>query len=184
MESQLLLLTITQSILILLLTLAMVFLGVQLWKFNQKKNLSKTTPSESESIESIENKEGYCSFHPTIKAESTCAICEKLLCESCNRSYETLHFCPEHFQLFHNNEWQILDSIKTNPDDAHLSEYLFKFKKELWEIEKSPLYIQVHYQINVQNDDIESEVQLFCTKESLEQLEKQLTLFKNQGTKQ
>ena len=183
MENQLLFMTAMQSVMLSLLTLAILFLGYQLWKFNQLKKTNEKifneTPEKSEL-----NTEGFCSFHSTVKAEATCAICEELICESCNRSYETLHFCPEHFKIFHQFEWQMLESIKTNPDDAHLSEYLFQFKKLLWSDEKSPLYIQVHYQINVQSDDIESEIQLYCPKDHLNKIELQLSQFKAQGIKQ
>ena len=96
------------------------------------------------------------------RKESSCNLCYlryfnlRRLCFK----HETLHFCHEHFQVYLSNEWKAIASEVTTPDNTTKSDYLIQFKKNQWEQFKSPLYIQVHYQINVDTDEIESNVSL------------------------
>lgn len=125
----------------------------------QTKILSKNTPPI-----------GTCVNHTEKRAVATCAICDILICEDCVSSDETLHFCHEHFQVYLSNEWKAIASEVTTPDNTAKSDYLIQFKKNQWEQFKSPLYIQVHYQINVDTDEIESNVSLFAPKSNEEEM--------------
>ena len=68
---------------------------------------------------------------------------------------DRFHFCPEHFQLFTSNEWTMLEKIKTTPETTEASAHLFEFKRSKWKEDKTPMYIEIHYQINVETDQIE-----------------------------
>ena len=152
-----------QSILILMLCLAIFYFGHQFYKNKpQTKTPDRTPPKEDYSHH---EPTGNCHFHTQLKAETTCAICEVLICENCAKPQGKIHFCPEHNEVYKKNEWEILDAVKASPENTKASEYLFQFKKSLWEEKNIPTFIQVHYQINVDDDTIISEVKLFCVKE-------------------
>jgi len=163
MENSLLILTIVQSILILTLSLAIFYFGYQFYKNKPNKQDQESTQKKTKTNHLEPT--GNCHFHTQIKAETTCAICEVLICESCAKAQDKIHFCPEHNETFKNNEWEILDAVKASPDNTQASDYLHKFKKSLWEEKNIPTFIQVHYQINVDDDTIISEIKLFCIKE-------------------
>ena len=167
MESSLIILTIVQSILILTLSGAIIYFARQFYQ-SKKDSEKPNTHYPIEHEVSIEPT-GNCQFHPQIKAETSCAICEALICETCAKPQGKIHFCPEHNETFKSNQWEILESVKASPDDTRASEYLYKFKKSLWKEKNVPTYIQVHYQINVDDDTIISEVKLFCIKEHAQQ---------------
>lgn len=170
MENSLIILTIVQSILVLTLSVAVIYFGHHYIKSNsQKKNendLNDISPPQTVLPT------GNCHFHPQIKAEASCSICEELLCESCAKPHEKIHFCPEHHHTFKQNSWEVLDSIKVDADNTTASEYLYKVKQSLWTEKNIPTYIQVHYQINVESDTIISEVKLFCIKEQANEYRK------------
>ena len=168
MENSLLILTIVQSILILTLSLAIVYFGYLHYKSKPNKRNESRDIDPNEYLKESQAT-GNCEFHPQIKAETTCAICDALICESCAKPQGKIHFCPEHNETFKNNEWEILDSVKASPENTTASAYLQQFKKSLWSEKKVPTYIQVHYQINVDDDTIISEVKLFCIKEDANQ---------------
>jgi hypothetical protein len=163
MENSLLILTIVQSVLILTLSSAVIYFGYQLYR-NKLPQQTEIKPSKKRDLNQHEQA-GNCHFHPQLKAETTCAICEVLICENCAKPQGKIHFCPEHNQTFKSNEWEILDAVKASADNTTASQYLYKFKKSLWSEKNIPTYIQVHYQINVDDDTIISEVQLFCIRE-------------------
>ena len=117
---------------------------------------------------------GMCDTHPNARANGHCAICEKLLCEDCNMESEKLHFCPEHYALFTENDWELLQKVKTTPDTTEESAHLFEFKNDKWKNEKVPLYVEIHYQINIENDQIESDVALYALKDQATHLKEQL----------
>lgn len=167
MENSLLILTIVQSILILTLSAAIIYFGYQFYRHKPEQAVSEKEVTKAEPSPHIPT--GNCHFHSQLKAETTCAICEALICENCAKAQGKIHFCPEHNETFKSNEWEILESVKASPDNTTASEHIYKFKKSLWDEKKVPTYIQVHYQINVDDDTIISEVKLFCIKEHASQ---------------
>ena len=156
-----------QSVLILALSLAIIFFGYKFYQGKPDNQKSSNKPDRTQT----KNKKatGNCKFHPQLKAEASCAICDALVCESCAKAQGKIHFCPEHNETYKTNTWEALETVKASPDDTTASEYLFKFKQSLWAEKKVPTYIQVHYQINVDDDTIISEVTLFCIKEHVDQ---------------
>ena len=87
---------------------------------------------------------------------------------------DRFHFCPEHFQLFTSNEWTMLEKIKTTPETTEASAHLFEFKRSKWKKDKTPMYIEIHYQINVETDQIESDVALYAIKNQSQKLKEEL----------
>lgn len=167
MENSLLILTIVQSVLILSLSLAIFYFGYRLYQL--KPNSEHKQFSFKKKLKNNKSQTGNCQFHSQLKADTSCAICDALICESCAKPQGKIHFCPEHNETFKTNTWESLETVKASADDTSASEYLFKFKQSLWEEKKVPTYIQVHYQINVDDDTIISEVTLFCIKEHADQ---------------
>ena len=113
---------------------------------------------------------GYCHNHHTEKAVATCGICGDLLCEECVREYETLNFCPEHFDLYIRHDWDVVETVKTTPNEAHKSFYLYDFKKREWEKNQTATYIMTHYKIDVTSDEIESHISLYGIREEITDL--------------
>jgi hypothetical protein len=113
---------------------------------------------------------GYCSFHDKEFAVSSCAICEKLLCENCDKADDTLHFCPEHFNLYLTNKWTAITNIKTTPETPEAGHHIYSFKNSNWANHQIPGYIITHYRINVESDFIESYVQLFVLEDEADEL--------------
>ena len=170
-----------QSILILIALGFVVYFSL---KFHKKENSSlqnsKQVKSHREELKPIAQPAkaplsvGMCDTHPNARANGHCAICEKLLCEDCNMESEKLHFCPEHYALFTENDWKLLQKVKTTPDTTEESAHLFEFKNDKWKNEKVPMYVEIHYQINIENDQIESDVALYALKDQASHLKEQL----------
>ena len=168
----------------LLIVVVLGVIGYFSWQFhrNNLKNIYRDQPEEkkksSPSIESTTTNDtlsvGMCDTHPNNRANGSCGICEKLLCEDCNMEIDRFHFCPEHFQLFTSNEWTMLEKIKTTPETTEASAHLFEFKRSKWKKDKTPMYIEIHYQINVETDQIESDVALYAIKNQSQKLKEEL----------
>ena len=170
-----------QSILIFIALGFVVYFSL---KFHKKDKLSSQNPTQK----NPQKKEvrpviqptkaplsvGMCDTHPNARANGHCAICEKLLCEDCNMESEKLHFCPEHYALFTENDWGLLQKVKTTPETTEESAHLFEFKNDKWKNEKVPMYVEIHYQINIENDQIESDVALYALKDQATHLKEQL----------
>lgn len=118
--------------------------------------------------------EGYCSNHSNEKAVALCAVCSKTLCEECASEAENLYFCSEHFQTYLENEWTSLTNIKTTPDNPSEGVALYEFKDNLWVREQVPTFIVTHYRINIENDFIESYVQLHVRKDDEDMLKEKI----------
>ncbi len=114
---------------------------------------------------------GYCHNHSHEKAQAACAICNIFLCEECVSEYETLNFCPDHFNLFLQNDWEVVETVKTTPDKTQKSFYLYDFKNTQWNLENIPTFIMTEYKIDVNSDQIESHISLYAKKEEVKNLQ-------------
>lgn len=110
-------------------------------------------------------KGNFCKLHPGVKSTGRCAVCEELFCEDCIMEMDKVNLCPEHFRLVHENEWAVVDSIKTDSKSPENSMYIYDFKKKMWEENMTPMYIVTHYQINISNDEIVSQIDLFSKRD-------------------
>ena len=189
-ENTLLIGVILGQSLLIVIALGMIFyIGLKFHQLDKNKESKKglqplksiTGPKKTKGAESSQPDNlsvGMCDTHPNNRANGSCAICEKLLCEDCNMMSGKLHFCPEHFNFYNKNTWIEVDRVKTTPETTEKSGYLFSFKKEKWQNKNIPLVIEIHYKINLDNDQIESEVGLFCTEGYKTEIQEELRLIK------
>ena len=112
----------------------------------------------------------FCPNHSDEPGEVMCAICDKLYCKSCIKPFKTLHFCKEHLPLIMRHDWDEVFTLKTSTTDPEEGVRLYDVKKELFEKEDIPTYIETHYKINVDQDYIETYLVLFAIKEKTEEL--------------
>lgn len=120
----------------------------------------------------------YCFHHPSEMTVGSCDICEHAFCAHCLKNHKSLHFCTEHLQLFLMSKWEIVTTVKTNPDEVKKGVELYDLKKSLWEKEKIPSFLETQYKIDVENDQIESFVALYARIEDLQNAKTQYQMLK------
>ncbi len=185
MENYLFYILILLSLLISILVVAVLVLiffylrdrSKQAQVSNQRDhNLNPTTAIQTSAAQVYRppRAEGYCINHSSEKAVALCAVCSKTLCEECASEAENLYFCSEHFQTYLESEWISLTNIKTTPDNPSEGVALYEFKDNLWAKEQVPTFIVTHYRINIENDFIESYVQLHVRKDDEEVLKEKI----------
>ena len=149
-----------------------------IFKKSQKQGDSTEIELVNAEVLNAEVLEENCINHPNINAEALCAICMGAFCERCIIADEKLNFCTKHYKLFTDNKWEKLEEIRTTPEEAQASEYLYKFKNSYWKEKQVPMIIVTHYQINVDADQIESEISLLAPEVQISELKDQLALAK------
>lgn len=112
----------------------------------------------------------YCPNHPDEPGEVMCAICDRLFCKGCIKPFKTLHFCKEHLPLVMRHDWEEVLTIKTSTIDPEHGVRLYDRKKEVFQQEDIPTYVETHYKINVDQDHIETYLVLFGIKEQIQNL--------------
>ena len=141
-ENTLLMAMILGQSLLIVIALGMIFyFGFKFQRLSKSEKLFTKKDSDTSSVKKLKEENskaspssenltvGMCDTHPANRANGSCAICEKLLCEDCNMMNGKLHFCPEHFSFYNQNNWVEIDRVKTTPDTTEKSGYLFSFKK-------------------------------------------------------
>lgn len=137
------------------------------------------TPKEiTKTIKTKIAAESQCQNHEDRKGHGLCAICMEAFCEECLVEHEHLHFCREHFLTFNDTDWEIIETVRTNPEEADKTMYLYEFKGYLWDEEKLPTIVTTHYQINTESDQIESQVSLMVPQQNQEKLAYEIKSFK------
>lgn len=116
----------------------------------------------------------FCHNHPDAQSAGGCLICEDVFCDTCLVEHEGLYFCREHFRIFANNKWKQITDVKTTPDTPVDGLYVYHFKRKKWKEAGIPGYILTHYKINIEDDFIESFVQLYVIEKDAEKLEKEI----------
>lgn len=119
----------------------------------------------------------FCPNHTEEPGEVTCSICDKMFCKACIKPFKTMHFCKEHIPVIMKNEWDEVLTLKTSTTDPEQGVKLFEIKKQLFEIDGIPSYIETHYKINVDQDYIETYLVLFGIREQVQELKKKLKDF-------
>jgi hypothetical protein len=132
------------------------------------KELEKVKPRKAEL---------FCPNHSDEPGEVTCAVCDKLYCKACIKPYKTMHFCKEHLPLIMRYDWDEVLTVKTSTADPEEGVRLYDVKKDLFEKEDIPTYIETHYKINVDQDYIETYLVMFAIKEKVADLKKRLESF-------
>lgn len=110
----------------------------------------------------------FCPFHPQEPGEVMCAICDTLFCKLCVKPFKTMHFCKQHLPLVMQNEWEEVLTLKTSTEDPEEGVRLFDQKKEIFLEDKIPSYVETHYKINVDHDNIETYLVVYGMKSDLE----------------
>ena len=82
---------------------------------------------------------------------------------------EKLIFCLEHYSLYITNKWEVLFTTYVNTKMPFQAVKLHDLKADLWK-DKIPSYMETHYKINLDNDEIESQVFLYCISDQLQLL--------------
>lgn len=118
--------------------------------------------------------EATCTLHPAEPSEGSCAICGKYFCAACLKTHRTLTFCREHLNVFHNAQWTEVYTVKSTPDDPEAGVKVVEWKNNAWELEQLPLYVETHYKINVEGDQIESWIVLFAREDEVPEIKKRL----------
>lgn len=141
-------------------------------------NSNSDKPAEKPMKVKFEPIHGHCVHHPTEKAGGTCNICEHPYCEHCLHTHEALNFCDEHYQIFLESKWVEIDSVQTTPSHPEKGTRIYKFKNHLWKNSEIPTYLQTHYKINHDTDEIESIVCLYAATDAAEVIKNKLKTFK------
>jgi hypothetical protein len=116
----------------------------------------------------------FCPNHTEEPGETMCAICDKIYCRSCIKPFKSLHFCKEHLPLIMRFDWEEVITIKTSTHDPEQGVRLYDVKKEIFEIDDLPTYVETHYKINVDQDYIETYLVLFAQKESIQTIREKI----------
>lgn len=146
------------------------------------QNLSATNKPETKARAKVASQfkisEGsHCPNHKENSPVGTCLICEEAFCEECLIEHESLYFCKEHFRTYADHQWEKITDILTTAETPEASMHVYDFKRDLWKFEKIPTFVLTHYKINVNEDLIESYVQLHVRVDEKENLEKRLLDF-------
>lgn len=120
----------------------------------------------------------YCIHHKEAPSVGSCLICEEVFCVDCLVDHESMHFCKEHFRTYANHKWKQITDVRTTPDTPEDGLYIYNFKRELWLNKNIPSFVMTHYKINIENDYIESFIQLNVREDDVEKLIDELDEFK------
>ena len=184
---------INQTLVVLLIIVIFLLVGIIIgifffaYKFlyEKSKNPSATALSDLENkMISLKEKqkerqlEYFCVNHSTIEGVGMCSICSDTFCDKCLKNLDNLNFCPEHFKLYNENEWEEIDSVKSSSETPEMGIELYKFKTQKWKENEIPSFIMTHYKINLHEDLIESYVKLFVISSSSHLLKEELKSIK------
>lgn len=109
----------------------------------------------------------FCPNHSEEPGETMCSICDKIYCKACIKPFKSLYFCKEHLPLIMRYDWDEVLTIKTSTADPEQGVRLYDVKKEIFEEEDIPTYVETHYKINVDQDYIETYLVLYAQKDSI-----------------
>jgi hypothetical protein len=101
-----------------------------------------------------------CSNHKDLPTVGSCLICEDVFCESCLIEHEGMYFCRDHFKIYANFKWIQVTDFKTNANEPEAGLFIYEFKRKAWSKKGIPSFVLTHYKINVEDDLIESYIQL------------------------
>ena len=71
-------------------------------------------------------------------------------------------------------DWEEVLTIKTSTHDPEQGVRLYDVKKEIFENDDLPTYVETHYKINVDQDYIETYLVLFAQKESIQTIREKI----------
>lgn len=179
------------TIIVFLLLLIFLLMGVMIFilfkLLIQPKNQTPTTTEEVVNVARVETispkptddtvvERYYCIHHKEAPSVGSCLICEEVFCEDCLVDHESMHFCKEHFRTFAGNKWKQITDVLTTPHTPEDGLYIYHFKRDIWLNRNIPSFVMTHYKINIENDYIESFIQLNVREDDVEKLSHELSL--------
>lgn len=179
LNSSLMIVVVLLLAIIAILIVVSIFLALNYFKKQKSQN---TLKNDQETIEPVLEGIGLCKNHEDKNSVGICAICEDEFCIDCLKQIENISLCPEHFSIYASNTWVPITNQRTTPNDPNEGIYIYKFKQDLWSKKSIPTFIVNDYKIQVENDYIETYVQLHVTEEKKETLETELKNFKEKLT--
>ncbi len=120
----------------------------------------------------------FCENHLDSPSAGACLICEDVFCEKCLIEHDSLYFCKEHFRVFANNKWKQITDVKTTPDTPEDGLFIYNFKRFVWREKQIPSFVLTHYKINIDEDYIESYIQLNVIESEAENLKDEIENYK------
>ncbi|MBC7429482.1 MAG: hypothetical protein H7336_12765 [Bacteriovorax sp.] len=183
--------------LLMIIFLLIGLIGVVIIKllFNPKNSAATATPATQEEtpliIPTIETarklrklaeetvvEKFFCENHPDTSSAGACLICEDVFCEKCLIEHDSLYFCKEHFRVFANNKWKQITDVKTTPNKPDDGLFIYHFKRHIWRDNETPSFVLTHYKINIEEDFIESFIQLNVIEKDAERLSDEIEKYK------
>ncbi|MBC7713830.1 MAG: hypothetical protein H7177_10855 [Rhizobacter sp.] len=120
----------------------------------------------------------FCENHPDTPSVGACLICEDVFCEKCLIEHDSLYFCKEHFRVFANNKWKQITDVKTTPNTPDDGLFIYHFKRHIWRDNETPSFVLTHYKINIEEDFIESFIQLNVIEKDADRLSDEIEKYK------
>jgi hypothetical protein len=120
----------------------------------------------------------FCENHPDTPSAGGCLICEDVYCEKCLVEHDGLYFCKEHFKVFANNKWKQITDVKTTPNTPNDGLFIYHFKRHIWRENETPSFVLTHYKINIEEDFIESYIQLNVIEKDADELSFKIEKYK------
>ncbi len=179
-DTTLMVIIILLLVLILILVVIAGLIFVNYLKSNKQQDSKKEVAEEENPV--TKPGIGVCKNHEHKNSVGICAICEEEYCVDCLKQIDKVNLCPEHFNTFADNIWHPITNQRTTPDDPQDGVYIYKFKQHLWKEKGIPSYILNEYKIQVENDYIETYVQLHVKENDQETLKKEIAKFKGSLT--
>jgi MFS superfamily sulfate permease-like transporter len=178
LDSTLMVIVILLLIVIVALIVVSIFLALNYFKRNKEQSTKATVNLKKTETDSITESIGLCKNHDDKTSVGICAICEDEFCLECLKQIENVSLCPEHFSTYASNTWVPITNQRTTPNEPEEGVYIYKFKQHLWAKKKKPSFILNDYKIQVENDFIETYVQLHVVETDHESLKEELNQFK------
>jgi hypothetical protein len=171
------------TLIVIVLGLILVHLAsIPIFKFIKKKMQTPIAPPPLPEVEIVEvvetkmipetlkNSAIMCSVHPQNPSENECLICYQPLCQTCVKTFKTLHFCTEHLAYFLKINWSEVGKVKTHPEKPEEGVELLAWKKQVWDEYQIPLYHESQYAINVDQDRVDTTLILYCPEDLKEKV--------------
>ncbi|WP_127715342.1 hypothetical protein [Halobacteriovorax sp. HLS] len=178
-DSTLMIIVILLLLIIAGLIVVSIFLMLNYFKRSKIETSQKPKDLEKE-IEPVIESIGLCKNHDEKNSVGICAICEDEFCIDCLKQIESVNLCPEHFSIYASHTWSPITNQRTTPNDPNDGVYIYKFKQQIWKSNKTPSFILNEYKIQVENDFIETYVQLYVREEQKDDISNQLQKFKEE----
>jgi len=149
-------------------------------KSDSNSPIHRNEKNKDKELSTLDLGTGVCKNHERRNSVGICSICEEEFCVDCLKQIDKVNLCPEHFNTFADNIWTSITNQRTTPDSPEDGVYIYNFKKFLWKEKGIPSYILNDYKIQVENDFIETYVQLHVREKDQEELSKKIERFKQE----